>query len=81
MSRITEKDLKNLVERLNKIAGFDNPEYSTIGAYDLSFAYGGVSLHRYTNKSGGVCDVFRCGHVPKRDLYNRIQAFLTAKDA
>ena len=77
--RVTEKDLKNLVARLNKMAGFDNPEYSTIGAYCLSFAYGGVSLHRYVNERGGVTDVFRSGHVPKRDLYNRIHAYITAK--
>jgi hypothetical protein len=28
------------------------------------------------NESGGVKNVFSCGHIPKRELYNRIHAFL-----
>ena len=47
-----------------------------IGHYHISGAYGGVCLHRTDNENGGVTDVFNCGHVPKRDLYNRMRAYL-----
>jgi hypothetical protein len=29
-------------------------------------------------EGGGVRDVFSCGHVTKRDLYNRMSAYLVA---
>jgi len=77
MNRITQRDLEALVRRLNVIAGHGTaPKYSTIGAYCLDYAYGGVSLERYMNEQGGVDDIFRCGHITKRDLYNRICAYL-----
>ena len=73
--RITQRDLENKLNRINKIAGFDNPTYSTIGAYCLDYAYGGVELHQYCNEHGGINDVFRCGHIPKRELYNLMSAY------
>ena len=73
--RITQKDLENKLNRINRIAGFENSGYSTIGAYCLDYAYGGVSLHQYANEHGGVNDVFRVGHVPKRHLYNLMCAY------
>ena len=76
--RITQRDLEIKVHRLNNIAGFTSPpEYSTIGAYCLDYAYGGVSLHRYVNESGGITDIFRQGYMTKRDLYNLICAYET----
>ncbi len=77
MERITEKMLESRVEWLNNLKGFKNPEYSTIGSFVIDYAYGGVSLHQYSNKHGGVNDVFSCGHIPKRDLFNRICAYMT----
>lgn len=79
MKRITEKQLQTLVDRLNEKAGIVHPSMRNVGTYMLSFAYGGVSLHRLMNESGGVDDVFSCGHVPKRDLYNRVQSYLLGK--
>lgn len=79
MKRITEKQLQALVDRLNEKANIVHPSMRNVGTYMLSFAYGGVSLHRIMNESGGVDDVFRCGHVPKRDLYNRVQSYLLGK--
>mgnify|MGYP001236489858 CR=1 FL=1 len=83
--RITRKDLETLVARLNRETG-SPPEpwtrgedgflHASIGNFHLSSAYGGWSLHRMVNECGGVSDVFRCGHVPARDLYNQIHAFL-----
>lgn len=76
MAQVTEKHLRLQVKRLNKLKGFEEPAYSTPGAYDIDGAYGGVALHRYENEHGGVSDVFRSGHMSKKDLYNRIDAFI-----
>jgi hypothetical protein len=71
MQRIKQTDLEMLVEHLNNSIDLEKH-----GAYHLSYAYGGVSLHQYIKPgSTAIHDTFRCGHVPKRDLYNRIQAF------
>ena len=53
------------------------------GNYHLSFAYGGVSLHRMSLKPActGITDVFRIGHVSKRELYNHMHAFLCGLDS
>lgn len=78
--RITDSMLQARVNRLNAITKSPT-EYRTdgvisVGHYTLSGAYGGVSLHRIVNTSGGVSDVFSCGHVTKRDLFDRINAYL-----
>ncbi len=75
MQRITEKMLQAKVDYINKLKGFDHPKYSTVGAYCLDHAYGGVALHQYCNEYGGISDVLRCGYITKRDLFNRICAF------
>ena len=73
--RITEKMLELQVQRLNRDAGFPGKVgYSTIGAYVLDYAYGGVALHRYTNERGGIEDILG-GHCPKRELFNLIRAY------
>lgn len=53
--------------------------------YTISYAYGGAALHRNCDVNGdgeshGVHDVFGF-HMPKRDLYERMQAFLRGIDA
>jgi hypothetical protein len=49
---------------------------ANIGNYHLSGAYGGFSLHRMDTDGGGVQDVLGCGHISKRDLYDRMHAFI-----
>ena len=81
---VTRKTLDQVVDRINTVLQAPKQAYSetdgnfkaNIDNYHLSGAYGGVCLHRMHNESGGVSDVFQCGHVTKRDLYNRIHAFL-----
>lgn len=75
MERITEKILKAKVELLNNTKGFINPKYGTIDSYTIGYAYGGVCLHQYC-KSGGVINTFNCGYITKRDLFNRICAYI-----
>jgi hypothetical protein len=31
-------------------------------------------------EDGGVSDVLRCGHVSKRDLYNRMSAYIQGRE-
>lgn len=94
MTRITEKDLQAVCNRINRATGMplqpyelqladgDSPSkyVAQIGCYHLSHAYGGVALHRMYNADGGVSDVFG-GHVPKRELYGKMHAFLAGIDA
>lgn len=85
MKRITNKMLDTLVLQLNQLTESPETTYTkrgdkyqaNIGNYHLSYAYGGVALHRIQNKHGGIEDVLSTGHVPKRDLWNRIKAYKT----
>jgi len=88
MNRITNSQLNYLVARIN--AATESPTepytyneadkryYANIGNFHISGAYGGVCLHKMVTKGGGITDVFSCGYIPKRELYNRMTAFLTA---
>jgi hypothetical protein len=91
MSRITDKDLQAVVARINRITG-SPMDYaqpcakgvlfcSNIGNYHLDYAYGGVQLCRVCNTGGGVSNVLGCGHVSKRELYERMHAFISGLEA
>lgn len=72
------------MDRINRTLGTPMQPYvgehgkwtAQIGNYHLSGAYGGKSLHQMLTDGGEVRDVFSCGHVSKRDLYERMHAFL-----
>lgn len=85
--RVTRNDLEQLVRVINRMVNGDpcNDLYTRneagdlvarIGAFYIDGAYGGVTLYRMVTAGGGVSDVFSCGHVPKRDLYGRLRAFI-----
>ena len=83
--RTSVKRLESLVERINRMTDSPSTSWtknkdgklaSNIGNFHISGAYGGVSLHRMENESGGVSDVFLCGHVPKRQLDDMMCAFI-----
>ena len=85
MQRITISHLQAVCDRINRATGSplrpyvkcdDGKHHPQLGCYHLSRAYGGYSLHRMGTDDGGVSDVFGCGHVPARDLANRMHAFL-----
>lgn len=85
MQRITDKDLKAVVERINLITGMPLEAYTkdkngklkaNVGNYHLSYAYGGVCLHRMHNDAGGVNTPINSGFTTKRDLYNQMQAYI-----
>ena len=73
--RITQKDLSILINRLN-ITAKTPQEWPKVGHFCLDCAYGGYSLHQLISDKGAVRDVFNSGHIPARDLYFRICAFI-----
>ena len=84
-TRITDKHLNGLVDRLNRITNSPTSSYirgedgslkACIGNFHINHAYGGVTLHRMCNEGGGVSDVLSRGHMPKRELYELICAFI-----
>lgn len=83
-TRITIANLEAVVARINRVTGSPSTPWrreggrnrANIGNYHLSHAYGGVCLHRMCNESGGVTTPLGLGHVPKRELYELLHAFL-----
>jgi hypothetical protein len=88
--RITVAYLTAVIGRINRATGSPSDPYikgedgryrGQTGCYHLSREYGGFCLHRMEGADGGVSDVFRCDHVPARDLANRMHAFLDGIEA
>ena len=81
--RTSEKDLQNIVDRINVITNSPRKAYENneakIGNYCLYFAYGGVALHRITNSGGGIREIISMG--TKKELYGKLQSFLNGIQA
>ena len=81
MNRITQSNLEAVVLRINRAAHMPTQPYANgkpqAGCYHLSYAYGGAALHRMSLNEGStaISDVLYCGHVPKRELFNRMLSF------
>jgi len=86
MNRITDKFLRAQIRNLNRAVGKTDDKYrhdetgkiigGNAGTYCLSGAYGGWALHRMSKSGGtGVEDIFNNGHMPARELSNRIDAY------
>jgi len=85
MNRITDKDLQAAVDRINRMLGMPMKPYekdaegryhAQIGNFHLSHQYGGVCVHRMSNEDGGVSTPIMYAHVPKREAYEAIHAFI-----
>ena len=83
--RVSKKMLENKVDQLNKITNSPMKYYRTdrggngtvsIDHFCISGAYGGYELQRTCNNGGGVRTFFNTGHIPKKELYNLICAFI-----
>lgn len=81
MERITEKQLDGAVKRLNGLCGINEPNGHTVGEYVLDGAYGGWKLARLVSVGGGQSDISCGGFVSKRELWNQIQAIISARYA
>lgn len=90
MNRITMKDLNAVVGRINQLQGTPNAPYafnSNTGrhepqarCYHLSGAYGGYALEQMCDTGTGVRTIIG-GYMPKRDLYERMHAFIRGLEA
>ena len=84
MKRITKKLLQARIETINSILGMPETPYTrtnegfkaNIGNFSLSQAYGGYCVHRMCNEHGGVSTPIWAGHIPAREAYERICAFI-----
>ena len=83
MNRISLTKIRTKVDLLNHITNKPNSPYTwknnktitNTGNYHLSGAYGGWELDQIC-RSGGTRDVLNTGHIPKRELYNLICAYM-----
>jgi len=82
--RVTKEMLENKVDHLNEITNSPKEYFSTdgkftinIGHFCISGAYGGYELQRVCNNGGGVRTPLNTGHIPKKELYNLISAFVS----
>ena len=80
---VTKKMLENKVDQLNNVTDSPRKYFSTDGKFTvnidhfcISGAYGGYELQRTCNNGGGVTTPFNTGHIPKKELYNLISAFI-----
>lgn len=80
MKTITEKQLEIIVRRINEVTGSPLETYvdgkAQMGNYHLYFRNGGVGLDRIQNDGAGTVDVLGCGTTTKRDLIDRMHAYL-----
>ena len=81
--RITEKDLQATCDCINRMLDTPLEPYTqaegklvaNVGCYHLDHDYGDVALHQMDNARGGVRDILG-GHLTKRELYERMHAFI-----
>lgn len=78
-NRITEKDLFEMVDHLNKERGNTGPVIVDgdwqVGHYTLGFAYGGVQLQEIVSRGGAVRTPLHNGYLSKRELYRLMIGF------
>ena len=82
-TRITRSFLEAKAKTINSMMGAPLEPYRTVdgkavtnvGNYHISGSYGGYSLHRMCNESGGASDVFSCGQIPARELAALMSAY------
>ena len=81
--RVTKEMLKNKVDQLNSVTDSPRKYFSDDGKftvnidhYCISGAYGGYELQRVCTNGGGVRTLLNTGHIPKKQLYNLINAFI-----
>ena len=77
--RITEADLASKVHRLNEIV-FNKkvpPEHFAIGKFHLYSDYGKWQLRQCKLTGGQADDVLRCGFLTKRELYEKMDDFIS----
>ena len=86
--RTTTKHLESLIKQLNELphkpiepnylltTNEGKKLYWNIGNYHLVSAYGGYDLAQVVNDGGGITKPLYGGMVSKRELYNKLTAYI-----
>lgn len=82
--QVTKAMLQNKIDYLNQITNSPLTAYTKIGEsfksninhFKLYSAYGAYGLHRIVNEGGGVTDYYVYGLHSKRELLDRLSAFI-----
>jgi hypothetical protein len=79
--RITIRHLRSLAAHLNKLTGspdvyMDDQRRILVGHFHIDRAYGGNMLARTMNESGGINAPLGQAHIPARQLYDLMHAFI-----
>jgi hypothetical protein len=83
--RITDKDLDTRIAYLNKLMGMADRPYidgkPQAGNFHLSYAYGGVCVHRMSEREGctGVSTPILQAHETKRKTLDALNAYISAQ--
>lgn len=83
-TRITRAHLDAKAATINSMRGAPAEPYrmvngkpvANVGNYHISSAYGGYSLHKMCNESGGAAHVLTIGHVSARELAGLMSAYI-----
>ena len=83
---ITIKNINLQIDRLNRITNspashMDENLISNVGNYYLSRAYGGCQVQRIVNKQGAADHPITGSHVPKRECFITLVAFIEGFEA
>ena len=90
MQRISKAHLQAKIDQINRATnsprepytkGDDGLYHANIGNYHLAGAYGGHQLHRMHTDGGGVTEPLGGGYISKRELNERLHAFLAGLEA
>lgn len=84
MERITQKHLDGLCSRLNRLTNspetymsmIDGQRVINVGHFHIDSAHGGVNLVRTVNNGGGISTPIGGGFCTKRELYEKIYAYI-----
>ena len=84
MSKVTRSVLESKANTINKLLNsplessrmVDGKWFANVGNFHISGAYGGYSLHRMVNESGGCFDVLTNGHISAKELAGLMSAFI-----
>lgn len=72
-------DAERNPDRCPRCHGHGSRVRASVGRFVLDYAYGGADVHQLTSEGGAVSDIFG-GHMPKRELYHRMHAWLDGFD-
>ena len=74
--RITSSFVENKIDILNRLLGFEEAEYSTVGSVRLYHDMCGSKLHLIVNEYGGVTEITQSGTI--RETLAAVQGMIAA---